>query len=292
MHLLKVYAKGTRRGALRRFARWAVEPSLRFDVVRHVVRSERWAGAPLRIVVISDLHAQVPVMGLERVARIVARANALGADIMLLPGDVSFGLKRMPRRPHPEEVVQVLARLEAPLGRYAVLGNHDWREDYAALRDQPHLPRIGRALEAAGIPVLENRAVRIERAGGAFWLAGMGTERIFGEGRLDPGTADLDATLAAIRGDDPAILMMHEPDPFPQVPERIALSVCGHTHGGQLTAFGRALVVPSRHGTRYAYGHIREGGRDLVVSGGLGCSTIPLRLGRMPEITVVELSSA
>ncbi len=292
MRFLKVYAKGTRRGALRRFARWAVEPSLRFDVVRHAVRSPRWAGAPLRIAVISDLHAQVPVMGLDRIARIVARANALGADIMLLPGDVSFGLRRMPRRPHPEEVVEILARLEAPLGRFAVLGNHDWREDLAALRDQPPLPRIGRALEDAGIPVLENRARRIERPGGAFWLAGMGTARVFGEGRLDPGTADLDETLARIEGDEPAILMMHEPDPFPDVPDRIALSLCGHTHGGQITLFGRALVVPSRFGTRYAYGHIREGGRDLVVSGGLGCSSIPVRLGRMPEITVVDLSSA
>ena len=58
-----------------------------------------------------------------------------------------------------------------------------------------------------------------------------------------------------------------------------ALTVAGHTHGGQVRLFGYAPVVPSRFGARYAYGHVVEAGRNLVVSGGLGCSGIPVRFG-------------
>ncbi|MEO0763417.1 MAG: metallophosphoesterase, partial [Pseudomonadota bacterium] len=67
----------------------------------------------------------------------------------------------------------------------------------------------------------------------------------------------------------------------------------GHTHGGQVRPFGRAWarVIPSRYGTRYAWGHVVEDGRHLVVSGGLGCSGFPVRWGVPPEITVIELGA-
>ena len=63
------------------------------------------------------------------------------------------------------------------------------------------------------------------------------------------------------------------------VPRRVALTISGHTHGGQVRLLGWAPIVPSRYGRRYVYGHIVEDGRHLVVSGGLGCSNAPLRLG-------------
>ncbi len=85
------------------------------------------------------------------------------------------------------------------------------------------------------------------------------------------------------------ILMAHEPDIFPQVPDRVSLTLSGHTHGGQVRLFGHAPVVPSRYGSRYAYGHIIEGGRHLIVSGGLGCSILPLRFASPPEINLIEL---
>ena len=85
-------------------------------------------------------------------------------------------------------------------------------------------------------------------------------------------------------------MLAHEPDIFPQVSDRVALTLSGHTHGGQIRLFGWTPVVPSRFGSRFAYGHVHEKGRDLVVSGGLGCSIIPVRIGSVPEITVVELS--
>jgi uncharacterized protein len=72
------------------------------------------------------------------------------------------------------------------------------------------------------------------------------------------------------------------------VPARVALTLCGHTHGGQVRLFGHSPVVPSRYRNRYAYGLVREHA-DLIVSGGLGCSIVPVRFGVPPEIVVVEL---
>jgi predicted MPP superfamily phosphohydrolase len=73
------------------------------------------------------------------------------------------------------------------------------------------------------------------------------------------------------------------------VPDRVALTLSGHTHGGQVRLFGWSPVVPSRYGNRYAYGPVREGVRDIVISGGIGCSILPVRFGVTPEITLIEL---
>ena len=98
-------------------------------------------------------------------------------------------------------------------------------------------------------------------------------------------------TLAQITDDTtPAILLAHEPDIFPKVPERFGLTLSGHTHGGQvkLPLIGRP-IVPSRFGQRYAYGHVIEDERHLIVSGGLGLSNLPIRFGVPPEIVLLEL---
>ena len=87
----------------------------------------------------------------------------------------------------------------------------------------------------------------------------------------------------------PSILMAHEPDIFRKVPDRVALTLSGHTHGGQVRLFGWSPVVPSRYGNKYAYGHVTEGDRHMIVSGGLGCSILPVRFGVPPEIVVVDL---
>lgn len=78
-------------------------------------------------------------------------------------------------------------------------------------------------------------------------------------------------------------LLAHEPDILPAVPARFALTLSGHTHGGQVKIFGRTPVVPSRFGSRYVHGHVIEGGRHLVASAGLGVSTLPIRIGTRPR---------
>ena len=103
---------------------------------------------------------------------------------------------------------------------------------------------------------------------------------------------DLPATLAAATDAAPAILLAHEPDIFPRVPDRVALTLAGHTHGGQVRLLGYSPMIPSDYGRRFAYGHIVEEGRHMIVSGGLGMSIYPVRFGVPPEITLVRLGGA
>jgi len=254
----------------------------------------RWPGdLPLRIVALADIHACSPWMMPERVADIVRRANALEPDVIVLLGDYVSGIRWAEKVPDTVWAAE-LGKLRAPLGVHAVLGNHDWDEDHEALRRGTVPIAAGEALSAAGIPVYHNEVVALDAGGRRLWLAGLGDQRTLPpleKGGLYRGLDDLPATLAQITDDAPVILLAHEPDIFPDVPERVALTLSGHTHGGQVKLFGRTPVVPSRYGSRYVYGHIHEAGRDLIVSGGLGYSFLPIRFGVPPEIVVVELGA-
>lgn len=268
---------------------WA-EPVWRLRVKTWRLQPAGWPrGQKLRIVMLADLHAAEPQMGLGRIADIVSRANALQGDLIVLMGDYRASHRFQSGVVPIETVAPVLAGLAAPLGVWAVQGNHDWWDDRAAQLRRAGPTLTEAAMQAAGLPVLENRAVRIGQGGAAFWLAGLGSQMAFLRGYGGGGVDDLPATLAQVTDDAPVILLAHEPDIFATAPP-VALQLSGHTHGGQIRLFGWAPVVPSAYGNRFAYGHINEGGRDMVVSGGLGCSVLPVRFGSPPEITVVELS--
>lgn len=285
------------------FGGYGVAQALRQSVTTYRLRPPRWTpGLSLRIAVIADLHVCEPWMSLERVEEIVSQTNALSPDAVLLLGDYVMGyrLSRYSEPIHPKNWAAMLGKLKAPLGVHAVLGNHDWWEDSEVQRRRSGPTAAGHALENAGIPVYENSSVRLQKNGKPFWLAGLGDQWallptakhgpfIRNSGRGYEGVDDLPATLAQVTDDAPVILMAHEPDIFPHVPERVSLTVAGHTHGGQIRILGYAPVVPSRYGRRYVYGHIVEDGRHLVVSGGLGCSALPLRVGSTPEIVMLEL---
>ncbi|MEZ5787680.1 MAG: metallophosphoesterase [Xanthobacteraceae bacterium] len=271
-----------------------IEPNLAPHVVRYDVRPPRWpATLDLTIALIADLHACKPWMDQERIAGIVARTNALGADMIVLLGDYVASHRFITGRLEPAEWAEPLKDLRAPLGVHAVLGNHDWWQDEQVRRFGKGPPASKGALEAVGIPVYENDAVRITKNGQAFWLAGLGDQLAFVMTRAPDrpdrvGVDDLPRTLAQITDDAPVILMAHEPDIIMEVPERVALTLSGHTHGGQVRLLGWAPVVPSDYGSRFAYGHICEP-RDIVVSGGLGCSGLPIRFGMPPEIVLVRV---
>ncbi|TMV06351.1 metallophosphoesterase [Ruegeria sediminis] len=267
-----------------------IEPALRLRVRRWSIRRDDWpSDKPVRIAVLTDLHAGEPYVTRARLRRIVARTNALGADLIVVLGDLtsSHGFATEPVL--VKDTAAILGKLSAPLGVFAVLGNHDWWDDPAAQMRGAGPVETGTALEQNGIPVLENDALELPNG---LWLAGLGDQLALrrSNGRLI-GVDDLPGTMAKIPEDAPAILLAHEPDIFPKVPERVALTLSGHTHGGQVRCFGYSPVVPSKYGNRYAYGHVREKGRDLVVSGGIGCSILPVRFGVTPEITVVEMSA-
>lgn len=273
---------------------FGVEPmSLR--IVHHAVMPVApWpAGLRLRIAALSDIHASEPYMSADRIRRIAARTNALKPDLIVLLGDFEAGSRIVSRLVPSMEWAAALAGLRAPLGVFAVLGNHDWWEDRTAQRSG-ELPLAARAMTAHDIRVLHNEALPLQTALGPVWLAGLGDQLAFAPARArgwrrQMGAHDLAATLAPIPDGAPTILLAHEPDIFQRVPARVALTLSGHTHGGQVRLFGYSPVTPSPQ--RYTWGHVREH-TDLVVSGGLGYSMIPVRFGMPPEITVVEFGDA
>lgn len=275
-----------------------VEPRYRLVETRYRIVPPGWAaGLKLKVAIIADVHAAEPVMPAARIEEIVARTNDLKPDITLLLGDYMASHKWKTRTLPPSEWAALFTALKAPLGVHAILGNHDWWDDPEAQRTKRGPTESRRALDLAGIPTYENDVVRLTKDGRAFWLAGLGDQVAFRLGRSPNGrwkyrgVDDLTGTLAKITDDAPVILMAHEPDIFPKVPARVALTLSGHTHGGQVRLFGYSPVVPSQFGNRYAYGHVVEDGRHLVVSGGLGCSIMPVRFGMPPEIVVLELGA-
>lgn len=261
------------------------EAAWELAIAEYRLRPPRWPGRfSLSIGVVADVHAGGPNMGLRRIAEIVERMNALKPDLIVLLGDYfathPFVTERVPHADWARE----LARLSAPLGVHAILGNHDWWHDVAGVRS---------ALAQVKIPLLENEARLLGVDGQRFWLAGLGDQVAYrlGRGRFE-GVDDLPGTLAQVRTDDPVILLAHEPDIFAETPDRISLTLAGHTHGGQLRIpFIWPHFVPSRYGARYAHGHIVEGGRHMIVSGGLGTSFVPLRMGAPPELVLVRLGA-
>lgn len=272
---------------------FAYEPGVALRAVRHRVAPARWpAGLALRIALITDPHCGGPHTPLRRLARAVAMANAQAPDLVVVLGDYLADHRFVTDRPGFREVADVLAGLRAPLGVHAILGNHDWWEDPAAQAGTAPLPAAAAEFAAAGLPVLHNEARRLVHDGRPIWLGGLGSQLAYrGRAGAMRGADDLQATLAAFSDDAPAILLAHEPDIFPQVPDRVALTLSGHTHGGQVRIRGYSPLVPSRFGNRYAYGAVEEEGRCLVVSGGIGNSMLPVRFGMPPEVTMVELGS-
>jgi predicted MPP superfamily phosphohydrolase len=225
----------------------------------------------LRVALVSDLHTGAPHVGAERVGRLVAAVNAQRPDLILLLGDYIDPEVRFGSRVAPRAVAERLAALRAPLGVVAVLGNHDWQNDG---------PGVRAALSDNGIPVLENDAIRT----GEVWIAGVDDTRFR--------TPDVEHALRDVPDGAPVILASHDPDQFPRVPDRVALTVSGHLHGGQVgVPLIRRPFIPSRFGERYARGHVVEDGRHLYVTAGFGTTGWPVRLLAPPEVVILRLSA-
>jgi predicted MPP superfamily phosphohydrolase len=261
--------------ALALLASWAfwIEPA-RLVVREQELDVPNWPEqlAGLRVALISDLHIGAPHWDLQRLAELVQEANLRQPELVLLAGDYLFTGARFGRWVEPESIAAELSQLKAPLGTLAVLGNHEWWSD---------AQRVRRALQQRGIVVLDNQVQRL--AGNVpFYVAGIG----------DPftGNDDVEGTLALVPPATPFLVLVHGPDVFPQVGPRAALTLAGHTHGGQvwLPFVGRP-IVPSSYGQRYAAGHVVEGGRHLFVTTGVGTSILPVRFGVPPEIVLLNL---
>jgi uncharacterized protein len=262
-------------------------------ITRYGLTPNGWTkGLKLRIAVLSDLHCGGIHMSMARIRTIVDTANRLDADLILLLGDYVTHVNKNIHNLMPNDWAPELARLKAPLGTYAILGNHEYWDDPAAQKARTGPTLGGLALARAGIPLLQNGVVRLEKQGKPFWVAGIDDQIAFRvSNRNYIGLDDLPGTLAKVTDDAPVILMTHEPDIFVDVPARVSLTLAGHTHGGQLRILGWSPYIPSKFGGRFAYGHVVEDNRDLIVSCGLGTSGPPFRLGMPPEIVLVDLGA-
>ena len=271
---------------------FAYTPAVRLDVTRYRIAPRQWASGPaLRIAVLTDLHFGEPFVSLARLDEIVAMTNSLSPDLICLLGDFEPGHRFVSRAVPRADWARSLAALKAPLGVHTVLGNHDWWSDDEAQLRCTTVPLAGRALMNAGLPVLDNDAVPLVKEGRRFWVVGLADQLAYhASGRRPIGRHNLASALAQVSDAAPILLLAHEPDIFAKVPDRIALTLSGHTHGGQVRLLGYSPLVPSDYGNRYAYGHVVETGRHLVVSGGLGPGKLPVRLGVPPEIVLIDLA--
>lgn len=269
----------------------AIEPGFRLNTTVYKFTPPRWTpGLKLRIVMLADLHCVEPHMPLSRWKRIIAAANALQPDIHLLMGDYIASYRFKIGLVSFEDIAKAAMDLRSPLGTYSIMGNHDWWEDKTVSRNGIGNPHAQTVFTSAGLNVLDNQAVQLKQNGIPFWLSGTNSLVAIrkGHSRFES-RADLPGTLAQVTDDAPIIHLAHEPDLFVKMPDRVSLTLSGHTHGGQIRLFGYSPVTPSSYGNRFAYGHVIEDGRHLVVSGGLGCSILPVRFGVPPEIVVLEL---
>jgi len=270
-----------------------IEPEFMLDVTSYTVTPPSWpADLQLKAVVLADLHACEPWMSAERVRKIAETTNALNPDVVFLLGDFNGGHRFVTGPVLPAQWAEALSVLKAPLGVFAVLGNHDWWHGPVPGMRGDNGEGVRSGLRQARFTLLENDAVQIHKGGEPIWIAGLADQMAHLTGRnKSRGADDLPATMAQITDDAPVILLAHEPMVFPKVSPRVALTLCGHTHGGQVN-----LPIISAHhnrehfGTAKVYGHIVEDDRHLIISGGLGTSILPIRFRRPPEIVSVTLS--
>ena len=252
---------------------WALLEPARLKVRKVDVALARWPQRldGLRVAAVSDLHTGAPWVDERKLARIVAKVNAERPDLIALVGDYADPTVPLGEPVAPEEVAEELAALRAPLGVFAVLGNHDWYH---------YGERVPRALRESGIEVLENDAVAVEHNGEVVWIAGLADMR-----ERDP---DVTVALAMVPKGQALIALTHDPDTFPFLRDRAAVTLAGHTHGGQIgLPLLRRAAAPSTRG--YTGGEVREAGGYMYVSRGVGTTGLPIRFAAPPEIAVLRL---
>ena len=221
-----------------------------------------------RIAQISDLHCG-PFASGQRVAAWVAEVNRLEADLVAVTGDLIASGPRF-----VSVVARELGILRARDGVFASMGNHDYFTEGDAMAD---------ALVAAGLSVLRNAGVELERDGAKIYLAGVDDTWT--------GRDDLGAALASRPNGMTTVLLAHDPTLFPDAAAHgVDLTLSGHTHGGQLgfPFFAKRWNL-ARLMTRFTTGLYRDGASTLYVSRGLGTTGVPIRLLVPAEISVLTL---
>jgi|SRR5665647_18904 len=224
-----------------------------------------------KIAFISDIHLG-PYLSSQRLSGIVNQINEIKPEMIVLGGDYVHY-----RSKYIEPVFEELGKLQADLGVYAVLGNHDHYADADLTR---------KVMVKYGINSIDNQS---------FWVKkGADSIKIGGVGDLQEDIQLLENTLNGLKKSDFAILVSHQPDYIENLKgDLIDLTLSGHTHGGQITFFGWwAPILPSDFGQKYRYGLVRSGKMKSYISSGVGTVLVPFRFFCRPEIVIIKLEKS
>lgn len=240
------------------------------DVKRTEINLENKNAADqeIRIAFLTDTHAAEPGSSSKRITSIVEQINSEKPDLVLLGGDFVSTKQLSWNKPGFEEAIAPFSKFDAPMGVYAVMGNHDhWK----------NAEQGRRALKRAKVTVLDNDAVQI----GPIALGGV--DDAFTHHANTAGTIMKMNRLSGAK-----VLLSHSPDVVPEVPDTVGLILAGHTHCGQVSLpFIGPLVTMSKYGQKYACGIIKENGKTIITSAGTGTSLLPLRFGAPPDIWII-----
>jgi predicted MPP superfamily phosphohydrolase len=258
--------------AARLFYALGLQGHVRAATAKFHVRGTPAAGRPpLRLGFASDFHAGATTHH-QLLVDACAQLSAFKPDIVLLGGDfVSV------RASYIDRLGPLLAAIDAPLGKFGVLGNHDLRADYRSVVAE---------LERAGVRMITNDRVRLPGHFDDITICGLD----------DPTRGDPRADLAMDGVEGTRVVLVHSPECLDAIGDRrFELALCGHTHGGQVALpWGQPVLVPGGHLNRkYCAGRFElecEGPRSLLVSRGVGCSTIPVRVFAAPEVHLCLIS--
>lgn len=219
-----------------------------------------------RIVQLSDIHHS-PFTSREQIRRAVETANNLQPDMIALTGDYISKERR-----YAAPCAELLGKLRARYGVYAVLGNHDHWTDAALITD---------LFRAEGITVLVNQGMRFEKNGAAFWLAGVDDTMV--------GLEDLSLALAGASKAEMKLLLAHNPIILRRAARAgVDLVLSGHTHGGQVSLRSERSVS-GRPRRRLLKGLARQDETQIYITRGLGTVVLPVRFGCPPEVSLLEL---
>lgn len=239
-------------------------------IERHEINLRRLPKAldGLRIVHLSDLHYG-PLTSTKHLGRAIEAANDLRPDLIALTGDYISH-----HRTYAAPCAELVGRLRARHGVYAVLGNHDHWTD---------APLITDLFRAEGIRVLINEGLRLDLRGESFWLAGVNDKMV--------GLEDLPLALAGSADDEMKLVLAHNPIILRRAARAgVDLVLSGHTHGGQVT-----LRSEKSHSGRPRRRMLRGLGKraetQIYVTRGLGTVVVPIRYGSTPEVSLLELRS-
>jgi predicted MPP superfamily phosphohydrolase len=271
---------------------YAYGETYRLEVKQFTVTSSQVPAAfdGTRIVFLTDIHRGW-FFSQHRVGKLVDRVNAFQPDLVVMGGDYVYA-----NIDYEASCFAELTRLQAPLGRFAVLGNHDYGEygdgadgdrgaDAGGSDGNPDPTPAIQAIQGAGITLLNNAAVWVEKAGERI--------RVGGVGDYQEDTPEYLPTVDGTGTGDFIILISHNPDYAEELPiGAVDLVLSGHTHGGQVTFFGLwAPYLPSEYGQKYRSGLVVTEATTVIVSSGVGTIFPPLRLFARPQIVEITLRS-